>query len=78
MADQLHFGARATEHVCLLGRLWLSNRAISGRVDIGWLYTTLAGYNMGWSVEAGGGGGGTPVPSSLQLGSTIFFFASVM
>ena len=44
---------------------------------LGWgrhgLYSTLAGYNLDRPVEAGGRGGGTPVPGSSQPGSINIF-----
>ena len=48
--------------VCVV---WLSNRAIMGGGGHRHrLYTTLAGCNVGRSVEAGNRGGGAPVPGS--------------
>ena len=80
LTDRYYFKAKTKESegdsTCLLAELSVGsaiiNRANLGGVDMDIQYTTLAGFNVGQSVEAGGRGGGAPAPGSCSRTAKFF------
>ena len=77
MTDRYYFKAKAIAHVGLLRALSVGSATVPIWAGWTWTHMTLAGFNVGRSVEAGGRGGGAPVPGSCSS-TTIFFTASAM
>ena len=66
------------DSTCLFAELSVGSATVPIWAGWTWTYTTLIGFNVGRSVEAGGRGGGAPVPGSCSQTTHFIFIASAM
>ena len=73
MADWFYLKARSSDSIYLFAELSVGSATVPIWMGWTWMYTTLADFNVGRSVAAGGRGGGVLVPGSCSR-TTLFFY----